>query len=94
VLSAQPLFVRIPGCVHHYEKWRRHDEAWERYDYSYGDEELMEWVPKIQQLGEEAPLTLVYYEQPPAGAGGGHSATVENADRGSLNLNVRDKRRR
>jgi hypothetical protein len=29
-------------CVHHYEKWWRHDEAWERYDYSYSDEELME----------------------------------------------------
>jgi photosystem II stability/assembly factor-like uncharacterized protein len=25
-----------------YEKWWRHDEAWERYGYSYSDEELME----------------------------------------------------
>jgi uncharacterized protein YecE (DUF72 family) len=48
------------GCVQHYEKRWRHDEAWERYDYTYGDEELMEWLPKIHQLGEESPLTLVY----------------------------------
>ena len=46
--------------VPHHEKWR-HDEAWERYDYSYSDEELEEWVPKIRQLDEEAPLKLVYW---------------------------------
>jgi uncharacterized protein YecE (DUF72 family) len=45
--------------VRHYEKWWRHDEAWERYDYSYSDDELMEWLPKIRQLDEEASLTLV-----------------------------------
>jgi uncharacterized protein YecE (DUF72 family) len=46
--------------VHHYDKWWQHDEAWERYDYSCTDEELMEWLPKIGQLDEAAPLTLVY----------------------------------
>jgi len=30
-------------CVHHCEKWWRHDEAWERHDYSYSDEELIGW---------------------------------------------------
>jgi uncharacterized protein YecE (DUF72 family) len=46
--------------VHHFDKWCRHSEAWERYDYSYSDEELMEWLPKIHQLDDESPLTLVY----------------------------------
>lgn len=41
-------------------KWWRHDEPWERYDYSYSDEELIEWVGKIRQLDQESPLTLVY----------------------------------
>jgi uncharacterized protein YecE (DUF72 family) len=41
------------------KRWQ-HDEAWERYDYAYSDEALLEWVPKISQLDEEAPLTLVY----------------------------------
>ena len=48
------------GWVHYYEKWWRHDEAWERYDYTSGDEELQEWIPKIHQLDEESLLTLVY----------------------------------
>jgi hypothetical protein len=37
-------------CVHHFDKWWRPSEAWERYDYSHSDEELIEWVPKIGRL--------------------------------------------
>jgi hypothetical protein len=44
-------------CVHHFDKWWRHSEAWERYDYSHSDEELIEWVPKIGRLDEKSPLT-------------------------------------
>jgi uncharacterized protein YecE (DUF72 family) len=47
-------------CVHNYEKWWQHSEAWERYNYTYSDEELMEWLPKIRGLDEESGLTLVY----------------------------------
>jgi len=46
-------------CVHHCEKWWQHDEAWERHDYSYTDDELLKWLPKIRRLDQEAPLTLV-----------------------------------
>ncbi len=42
------------------EKWWRHEHAWERYDYNYNNGELREWLPKIEQLDEESPLTLVY----------------------------------
>jgi len=51
-------YVRLHG--RNRQKWWRHDEAWERYDYTYSDEELKEWVPKIHQLNDEAALTLVY----------------------------------
>ena len=51
-------YVRFHG--RNRAKWWQHDEAWERYDYSYTEDELMEWVPKIRQLDAEAPLTLVY----------------------------------
>jgi uncharacterized protein YecE (DUF72 family) len=34
-------------CNHHFEKPWQHDETWERYDYSYSDDELMEWLLKI-----------------------------------------------
>jgi uncharacterized protein YecE (DUF72 family) len=51
-------YVRFHG--RNYDKWWKHDEAWERYDYTYSDEELAEWVPRIRELDAAAPLTLVY----------------------------------
>ena len=58
VATGPVAYVRFHG--RNYQKWWRHSEAWERYDYSYSDDELQEWLPKINQLGEESPLTLVY----------------------------------
>ena len=58
VATGPVAYVRFHG--RNAAKWWRHDEAWERYDYAYSDEELMEWVPQIRQLDQEAPLTLVY----------------------------------
>lgn len=58
VATGPVAYVRFHG--RNAAKWWQHEEAWERYDYSYRDEELMEWVPKIRQLDAEAPLTLVY----------------------------------
>lgn len=51
-------YVRFHG--RNYEKWWQHDHAWERYDYSYPDEELEEWVPKLRGLEAETEVTLVY----------------------------------
>jgi len=58
VVTGPIAYVRFHG--RNREKWWQHEEAWERYDYAYSDEELMEWVPKIRQLDAEASLTLVY----------------------------------
>ncbi len=58
VATGPVAYVRFHG--RNAAKWWKHDEAWERYDYTYSDEELSEWLPKIRQLDEEAPLTLVY----------------------------------
>ncbi|HET90150.1 MAG TPA: DUF72 domain-containing protein [Chloroflexi bacterium] len=58
VATGPVAYVRFHG--RNYDKWWQHDEAWERYDYSYAEEELEEWTPKIEQLDQEAPLTLVY----------------------------------
>ncbi|MGD2252746.1 MAG: DUF72 domain-containing protein [Anaerolineales bacterium] len=41
-------------------KWWRHEQAWERYDYTYNEDELREWVPKLRALNAAAPITLVY----------------------------------
>jgi hypothetical protein len=46
-------------CVRYYEEWWRHDEAWERCDYTCGDNEQMEWLPKIHHLGKDKTLNRV-----------------------------------
>jgi uncharacterized protein YecE (DUF72 family) len=51
-------YVRFHG--RNAEKWWEHDHAWERYDYTYTQEELKDWVSKIKALDLESPLTLVY----------------------------------
>ncbi|HUW08157.1 MAG TPA: DUF72 domain-containing protein [Anaerolineae bacterium] len=56
--SSQVAYVRFHG--RNAEKWWKHDEAWERYDYSYSDEELHEWVPKINNLAKEADMVYCF----------------------------------
>ena len=51
-------YVRFHG--RNAAKWWEHENAWERYDYTYRDEELLEWVPRLRALDAEASLTLVY----------------------------------
>jgi uncharacterized protein YecE (DUF72 family) len=65
--SLMPPVVKATGTVgyvrfhgRNYEKWWRHDEAWERYNYSYTPEELREWLPRLRQLEADTEVTLVY----------------------------------
>jgi uncharacterized protein YecE (DUF72 family) len=51
-------YVRFHG--RNAEKWWNHDQAWERYDYTYSEQELKEWVSKIRDLDNAAPLVVVY----------------------------------
>ena len=51
-------YVRFHG--RNSEKWWKHEKAWQRYDYTYSEEELRDWVPKILDLDSKANLTLVY----------------------------------
>jgi uncharacterized protein YecE (DUF72 family) len=51
-------YVRFHG--RNAKKWWQHKEAWERYDYTYSDEELKEWVPKLRKLEEETDKTFVF----------------------------------
>lgn len=57
--ATSPLgYVRFHG--RNYEKWWRHEQAWERYDYTYSRGELQEWVPKLKGLEAQTEITLVY----------------------------------
>ena len=56
--SGPVAYVRFHG--RNAERWWRHEHAWERYDYTYNEPELAEWVPRIKELEAASPLTLVY----------------------------------
>ena len=41
-------------------KWWHHENAYERYDYTYTKEELADWLPRIHQLNSQTQLTFVF----------------------------------
>lgn len=41
-------------------KWWQHEQAYERYDYSYSPAELSEWLPRIQKLNGVAENTFIF----------------------------------
>jgi len=57
-VTAPVGYVRFHG--RNAQKWWEHDQAWERYDYSYQEGELKEWVPKLRRLEAAAEVVLVY----------------------------------
>lgn len=58
-------YVRFHG--RNAAKWYNHQQAWERYDYTYAADELRGWLLKLRQLDAAAPLTLVYFNNHYAG---------------------------
>lgn len=59
VRASGPLgYVRLHG--RNAAKWWDHQQAWERYDYTYSEEELREWVPRLHELERGLPIVLVY----------------------------------
>ena len=51
-------YVRFHG--RNSAKWWRHEQAYERYDYSYTPQELSEWLPKIQKLDSVTEKTFIF----------------------------------
>jgi len=51
-------YVRFHG--RNAAKWWQHEQAYERYDYTYSKEELGEWTPKIQKLNQAAEIVFVF----------------------------------
>ncbi len=58
VATGPIAYVRFHG--RNARKWWQHENAWERYDYTYSEQELAEWKPKIQSLDEQAEKTFVF----------------------------------
>jgi uncharacterized protein YecE (DUF72 family) len=59
VRATGPLaYVRFHG--RNAKQWWDHEQAWQRYDYTYRPEDLADWIPRLRQLDSQRPLTLVY----------------------------------
>lgn len=58
VATSSIAYVRFHG--RNAQQWWQHEEAYERYNYHYSDEELAEWVPKIRKLEQQAKVVYVF----------------------------------
>ncbi|MCL4490033.1 MAG: DUF72 domain-containing protein [Chloroflexi bacterium] len=56
--TSDVAYVRFHG--RNAMKWWQHEQAYERYDYTYSQQELQEWTPKIENLNAEADKTFVF----------------------------------
>jgi len=63
--AAEPCYVRFHG--RNARKWWKHDNASERYDYLYNQDELSEWAQKIDRLAAEAEKLYVFFNNCHAG---------------------------
>ena len=52
-------YVRFHG--RNAAKWWKHDEAYERYDYLYTEDELTEWVPRVRDVESKTERTYVFF---------------------------------
>ncbi len=64
-LTGSLAYVRLHG--RNAARWWNHKHAWERYDYSYTEEELREWIEKLRKLDSQAQKTFVYANNHPRG---------------------------
>jgi uncharacterized protein YecE (DUF72 family) len=56
--TAPGAYVRFHG--RNAAKWWQHEQAYERYDYTYSKAELEEWTPQIRKLNDLAEVTFVF----------------------------------
>jgi uncharacterized protein YecE (DUF72 family) len=52
------FYLRLHG--RNREKWWRHQEAWERYDYLYRPEEIRFFADRTREIAQSSPWTKIY----------------------------------
>lgn len=72
VVTTDIAYVRLHG--RNAGAWYDNDQAWERYDYLYSDQEITEWVPRLMDVARRARKTYVVFNNHPRGQ------STENAD--------------
>lgn len=58
IVTCGQAYVRLHG--RNREMWYRHPTPSHRYDYSYGDGELVEWTGRIAQMAEHAGVVYAF----------------------------------
>ena len=59
VATSETGYVRFHG--RNAEQWWDHEEAWQRYDYLYSEDELREWVGKVETIAGKTHRTYVFF---------------------------------
>jgi uncharacterized protein YecE (DUF72 family) len=59
IATSEVAYLRLHG--RNSQKWWNHDQAYERYDYLYSENELMEWKNKILKLQQESSDCFVSF---------------------------------
>ncbi len=72
VVTSDIAYVRLHG--RNAGTWYGSDQAWERYDYSYSDQELSGWVPRLLDIAKRARKAYVVFNNHPRGQ------SAQNAD--------------
>ena len=57
-VTGDVAYIRFHG--RNAARWWQHEEAWQRYDYTYKREELEEWLPRIAQVSKLARNTFIF----------------------------------
>lgn len=58
VATSRIGYIRLHG--RNSAKWWHHQQAYERYDYTYTPQELGEWLPRIRKLEGAAEKTFIF----------------------------------
>jgi uncharacterized protein YecE (DUF72 family) len=58
-VTAPLAYVRFHG--RNAQKWWEHEHGWERYDYTYTEQELGLWIPKIRKIRAQSDVTMVFF---------------------------------
>ncbi|KPU42264.1 hypothetical protein OXPF_40490 [Oxobacter pfennigii] len=59
VVTSNIGYVRFHG--RNCEKWYNHKEAYERYDYLYGEDTLKDWVSRINFINDNTDFTFIAF---------------------------------
>ena len=57
-VTSETGYIRFHG--RNAAKWWQHEQAWERYDYSYSRQELEQWLPKIRLVSSATKNTFIF----------------------------------